>query len=224
MPASYKGGAPLEIKGRVLGNKGEERVAFATRHEGRGVFEYTPSEGDKAEVEYNGKSYKFDLPKAQEQGAVMRVDNISMRDSVKVIITKSENLSADLMGAAVMSGGKLFNFSLMDFSEEDSFTFTFSKRRLPAGVARIVLTDPDGNIVADRLFFANKGKRGTINIESDKESYEPFDKVKLTLSTNDYAGRPMLSPISISVRDNKNEVEARSSMLVDLLLMSEIKG
>lgn len=222
--ATDKGGAPLEIKGRVLGNKGEERVAFATRHEGRGVFEYTPSEGDKAEVEYNGKSYKFDLPKAQEQGAVMRVDNISMRDSVKVIITKSENLSADLMGAAVMSGGKLFNFSLMDFSEEDSFTFTFSKRRLPAGVARIVLTDPDGNIVADRLFFANKGKRGTINIESDKESYEPFDKVKLTLSTNDYAGRPMLSPISISVRDNKNEVEARSSMLVDLLLMSEIKG
>ena len=222
--ATDKGGAPLEVKGRIANKAGETKGEFTTQHEGRGVFEYTPTEGDKAEVEYQGKSYKFDLPKAQEQGAVMRVDNISMRDSVKVVITKSENLAADLMGAAVMSGGKLFNFSLMDFSEEDSFTFTFSKRRLPAGVARIVLTDPEGNIVADRLFFANKGKRGTISVESDKDSYEPFDKVKLTLSTNDYAGRPMLSPISVSVRDNKNEVEARSSMLVDLLLMSEIKG
>ena len=222
--ATDKGGAPLEVKGRIVSKSGDSKGEFTTKHEGRGVFEYTPADGDKAEVEYQGKNYKFDLPKAQEQGAVMRVDNISMRDSVKVVIKKSENLTADLMGAAVMSGGKLFNFSLMDFSEEDSFTFTFSKRRLPAGVARIVLTDPEGNIVADRLFFANKGKRGTISIESDKDSYEPFDKVKLTLSTNDYAGRPMLSPISLSVRDNKNEVEARSSMLVDLLLMSEIKG
>lgn len=222
--ATDQGGAPLDIKGRIVSKSGETKGEFATRHEGRGVFEYTPSEGDNAEVEYQGKSYKFDLPKAKEQGAVMRVDNISMRDSVKVVISKSQNLTANLMAAAVLSGGKLFNFSLMDFSEEDSFTFTFSKRRLPAGVARIVLTDPDGNIVADRLFFANKGKRGTISVESDKERYEPFDKVKLTLSTNDYAGRPMLSPISVSVRDNKNEVEARSSMLVDLLLMSEIKG
>lgn len=222
--ATDKGGAPLEVKGRIVSKSGDSKGEFTTKHEGRGVFEYTPADGDKAEVEYQGKNYKFDLPEAQEQGAVMRVDNISMRDSVKVVIKKSENLTADLMGAAVMSGGKLFNFSLMDFSEEDSFTFTFSKRRLPAGVARIVLTDPEGNIVADRLFFANKGKRGTISIESDKDSYEPFDKVKLTLSTNDYAGRPMLSPISLSVRDNKNEVEARSSMLVDLLLMSEIKG
>ena len=222
--ATDKGGAPLEVKGRIVSKSGDSKGEFTTKHEGRGVFEYTPADGDKAEVEYQGKNYKFDLPKAQEQGAVMRVDNISMRDSVKIVIKKSENLTADLMGAAVMSGGKLFNFSLMDFSEEDSFTFTFSKRRLPAGVARIVLTDPEGNIVADRLFFANKGKRGTISIESDKDSYEPFDKVKLTLSTNDYAGRPMLSPISLSVRDNKNEVEARSSMLVDLLLMSEIKG
>ena len=222
--ATDKGGAPLEVKGHIVGKGGEQRAQFATKHEGRGVFDYTPTEGDKAEVEYGGKKYRFDLPEAQEQGAVMRVDNVTMRDSVKVVISKSEGLEADLMGAAVISGGKLFNFSLMDFSEEDSFTFTFSKRRLPAGVGRIVLTDPEGNIVADRLFFANKGKRGTISVESDKESYEPFDKVKLTLSTNDYAGRPMLSPISVSVRDNKNEVEARSSILVDLLLMSEIKG
>lgn len=219
-----QGGAPIDVKGVITDASGQVKGELIPTHEGRGQFSYTPTAGDKAKVEYQGKSYSFDLPTAQEQGAVMRVDNISMRDSVKVSITKSKNLPVELMGAAVICGGKLFNFSVMDFSEKDSFSFTFNKRRLPAGVARIVLTDPDGNIVADRLFFANKGKRGTIAVESDKESYEPFDKVKLTLSTSDYAGRPMLSPISVSVRDNKNEVEARSSMLVDLLLMSEIKG
>ncbi|MBR4996177.1 MAG: hypothetical protein IKY82_08980 [Alistipes sp.] len=219
-----QGGAPLDIKGVVKSSNGETKAEMIPTHEGRGVFTYTPAQGDKASVELNGKKYNFDLPKALEQGAVMQIDNISMRDSVKVSIAKSKNLETELMAAAVICGGKLFNFNILDFSENDSFTFTFNKRRLPAGVARIVLTDPDGNIVADRMFFANKGKRGTITVESDKESYEPFDKVKLTLSTNDYAGRPMLSPISLSVRDNKNEVEARNSILVDLLLMSEIKG
>ena len=59
--ATDQGGAPLEIKGRIVSKGGDTKGEFATRHEGRGVFEYTPSEGDKAEVEYRGKNYKFDL-------------------------------------------------------------------------------------------------------------------------------------------------------------------
>jgi hypothetical protein len=91
--ATDKGGAPLEVEGHIVGKGGEQRAQFATKHEGRGVFDYTPTEGDKAEVEYGGKKYRFDLPNAQEQGAVMRVDNVTMRDSVKVcfIIDKDKD-------------------------------------------------------------------------------------------------------------------------------------
>ena len=57
--ATDKGGAPLEVKGRIVSKAGETKGEFTTQHEGRGVFEYTPTEGDKAEVEYQGKSYKY---------------------------------------------------------------------------------------------------------------------------------------------------------------------
>ena len=41
---------------------------------------------------------------------------------------------------------------------------------------------------------------------------------------NDSQGKPVQTPLSVSVRDGWEEVENRHSMLTDLLLMSEIKG
>ena len=58
-------GNPIDITGVVLDGAKQEICSFASFHEGRGVFTYTPGDDRRqaiAEVEYAGRKYQFDLP------------------------------------------------------------------------------------------------------------------------------------------------------------------
>lgn len=218
-------GNPLELSGMVIDREKNDLVPFSVAHEGRGVFTYTPAgKGDKAVVSYNDNKYNVDLPEPLPQGFVLHVDNLSYTDSVTVTVQKSVQTPPAVLGLAVLSQGKLFNYYQLNVQKNEAIRFNMDKTGLPAGVARIVLFDEGGGIVADRLFFARKGEQVAINIRSDKENYQPYDPVELDFSVRDTANRPVRAPLSVSVRDGWEEVEGRHSILTDLLLMSEIKG
>lgn len=217
-------GAPMNVEGKVVNKQGNVLATFKSGHEGRGTFDYRPTaEQAKAVVTIDGKDHSFELPKAQERGIVIRVDNLSSSDSISVKINK-RGVSDNIIASAVICGGALSNYTIIGMEQGDSIEYKINKRRLPAGVARIVLADAQGKIIADRLAFTHMGKRSSINITSSKETYAPNDLVKLDLTATDPFGNPSQAPISISVRDGDNSVESRNSMLSDLLLMSEIKG
>ena len=222
--ATDKSGIPMDITGKVVSKKGEVLAEFKSGHEGRGTFEFRPTiEPAKAEVEIDGKVHSFDLPQVQERGMVIRVDNLSSNDSISIKVNK-KGVSDKIIASAVICGGVLSNYTIVGMEQGDSIEYKINKRRLPAGVARIVLADAEGKIIADRLAFTHMGKRSSINVTSDKDSYAPNDLVKLSLTATDPFGNPSQAPISLAVRDGEKLVESRNSMLVDLLLMSEIKG
>lgn len=219
-------GNPIVLSGKVVNREKEEIVSFATTHEGRGVFTYTPvGEGNgRAEVEFGGKKYHFNLPKARLQGCGLHVDNLLGEDSIAISVQKNPHTPAIVLGLAVMSHGKLLNYCMLNMKKNSPVFFKLDKSEWTAGVAQIVLFDTAGQIIADRLIFTRKPERLVVDIRKDKESYQPFDRVTLAFSVRDTVGKPVSVPISVSVRDGWEEVESRHSMLVDLLLMSEIKG
>lgn len=218
-------GNPLELSGIVVDKEKKELVPFSVTHEGRGIFTYTPvGEGDKAVVTLNDKKYRFDLPKPLSQGFTLHIDNLSTTDSITIRIQKNAQTPSAVLALAVVCRGKTFNYSLLDVSKDEPLSFRINKTRLPAGVAQLILIDETGQIVADRLVFTRQAEQLSINVQTDKESYQPHDAVELDFTVRDAAGKPVLSPLSVSVRDGMEEVENRHSMLTDLLLMSEIKG
>lgn len=76
-------GNPVDVSGRVVDKEGRECLTFATGHEGKGSFTYTAGEEEsQAEVIWNEKRYRFDLPEAREQGFACSVDNLSSPDSL----------------------------------------------------------------------------------------------------------------------------------------------
>lgn len=76
-------GNPVDVSGRVVDKEGRECLTFATGHEGKGCFTYTAGEEEgRAEVIWNEKRYRFDLPEAREQGFACSVDNLSSPDSL----------------------------------------------------------------------------------------------------------------------------------------------
>lgn len=61
-------GNPVDVSGRVVDKEGCECLTFTTGHEGKGSFTYTAGEEEgRAEVIWNEKRYRFDLPEARQQ-------------------------------------------------------------------------------------------------------------------------------------------------------------
>ena len=175
-------GNPVDVNGLVINRDKEIQVRFSSLHEGRGTFTYTPQaeEKYKAVVEWQGKTYRFDLPEAQPY--------------------------------------------LTEMYGDKPVDFRASLKNFPPGVAQAVLFDTDGQVVADRLFFAGRPDTVSISARTDKNHYLPYDSIRVDLSVHDTEGCPIQVPLSVSVRDAQDEVAERHSLLTDLLLMSEIKG
>ena len=222
--ATNSNGTPIKIEGKIVSAKGDEVATFDVRHEGRGSFIYTPTIGDKAEVKYGNKKFSIELPKIQEQGIVINVDNISSQDSVFITLHKSPELELPLVGATTISGGKLSSFAMLNTIQTSPLRYSIAKSELPSGVSRIVISNPSGDILADRLVFTHPKDIANIKIQSDKPTYEPYEAVKLDFNITDNEGNPIETTMSVAVRDGDNCIESHTNILTDLLLMSEIKG
>lgn len=102
-------GNPVDVSGRVVDKEGRECLTFTTGHEGKGSFTYTAGEGEgRAEVIWNEKRYRFDLPEAREQGFACSVDNLSSPDSLLVTVQKNARTPGSVLGMAVIGGGQLY--------------------------------------------------------------------------------------------------------------------
>jgi len=221
-----EGGNPIEVTGVVMDADRQELCQIATLHEGRGVFSYTPAAGKRkavAVVEYAGKKYQFDLPESLPQGVVMETDNLSNPDSIAITLRKNGDTPSQLLGVAVLYGGKIQNYCIVDVVE-DEIGFAMDKTQLPSGVSRIVLFNDRGEILCDRLVFTCKKEWLEIKAQTDKPSYKPYELVNMEIAVTDWKANPVQATFSLSVRDGANEVESKHSVLTDLLLMSEIKG
>lgn len=141
-----------------------------------------------------------------------------------ITVQKNRFTPAQVLGLAVMSRGKLYNFCMLTVKRDQPFSFRLDKKNLPAGVSQLVLFDKAGQVLADRLVFVGKPDTLSLAVRTDKEHYLPYDSIGISFEVNDSQGKPVQTPLSVSVRDGWEEVENRHSMLTDLLLMSEIKG
>jgi len=220
-------GNPIDVSGTVMNAAKQELCSITTLHEGKGVFTYTPTDNKKndvAEVEYDGKKYRFDMPEGLPQGVTMEVDNLTDPDSMVIILRKNSNTSSEFLGLAVLSGGKLQN-CLGILIDENVVSFKIDKSKLSSGVSQIVLFNSNGDNLCDRLIFSSKHLALLdINVKTNKPAYMPFEQVDLDISVTDGDANPVSATFSLSVKDGSNEVEHKHNILTDLLLMSEIKG
>jgi len=222
-------GNPIDVTGVVMDENRQEVSRFATLHEGRGIFTYTPgmNTGRRravAEVEYSGRKYQFDMPAGLPQGVGLEMDNLSHPDSIGITLRKNGNTPAQMLGAAILNGGKLQNYCFV-WIAEDEIRFKMDKTLLPAGVSQIALFNSKGEILCDRLIFnAWADNFLDIKAKTSKPAYSPFELVEMELSVTDREANPVSASFSLSVRDGENEVESNHNILTDLLLMSEIKG
>ncbi len=218
-------GNPIEITGHIVNREKENVVRFSTGHEGKGVFTYTPGDEEyKGRVVYNDKTYSFDLPGSLPQGFVMKVDNLSHPDSLGITVQKNRATPEGMLGLTVISGGKPFYFYIVGVVDDKEVHFVIDKTRLPAGVSQVVLFNPAGEIIGDRLIFIHPNDLLNIQLTTEPGTHQPYEPVDLEFMVTDNKREPVCTEFSLSVTDVSDQVVSGHTILTNLLLMSEIKG
>ena len=63
------------------------------------------------------------MPEALPEGYILHADNLSYTDSIEIAVQKNSNTPSDVLGLAVISGGKLYKFCLIDVEGNETIRF-----------------------------------------------------------------------------------------------------
>ncbi len=184
---------------------------------GRGVFTINGNNPtEKATFIYKGKTYSFELPKAESKGVALSL----MRNTVQV---KATGLTVSSLSAAVLCRGQLKEYQQLTLDATGAATWNIDLDKLPTGVCNLVVMDNQSQVLADRLFFVNHYDCGSrqIQVEGLKKEYAPYEPVHLQVKVPED-----VKTISLAVRDNGEDMPTydTGNILTDLLLTSDLKG
>ncbi len=198
-------------------------TAVKSGHMGRGTFAYTPGDkGDRGEVSFtwNGGTHTFKLPKAEDAGAVVELQNPDFDGDKQSPTFALRSQGCAPAAYAVLCRGRLMAFERL----QGATSVTPDVSQLATGVNELMVFDADGNVLASRPFFVNHHDMATpLRVTTDKTDYKPYEPILLSVAATD--GTAGL-PVSVSLRDTRTDDSSYSDgdMLTDLLLSSDLKG
>nr|MBQ5604461.1 hypothetical protein [Bacteroidales bacterium] len=229
---SDKEGRGLNIPGEIVNSYGKKVASITPLLDGMGVFNmyFYQAEKYKALIRFQGKTYRFDLPRIYESGCALGLRNFYAKDSIHIVAKyrKDELFNDSIVAVALSQGGSIYQFYLV--RAEGEHKISLAKRSMPEGVNVITVFDKEGRALAERSCFITHPEREEcslkINHDNKGLAYNPYDKVHMELHAEDAAGKALPASISLAVRDAGTEEISYNSdnFYTWLLLSSELKG
>lgn len=216
-------GKPAELSGKLLINN-KEVSNVSTYHQGRGSFSIIPNEKDKVVLQLE-KPFKQEIPVVltiTDAGFAM---SCSSPDKNNISISINSTLQDSIY--LVMQCRTALVYSQSHALKKGENKINISTSSLPVGVHQVTLFDSKGIERCERLIFVNKGKNISIDIATDKNQYQPREKVKLTLQVKDERGLPVPAALSVAVIKESLFQEVKnnpSNLLSSLLLEQELQA
>jgi TonB-dependent SusC/RagA subfamily outer membrane receptor len=222
--ALNENGKAADIKGDVVDNRGNKVASLESYHFGMGSFAFTPMKGLFYKVRITSPTNivaEYPLPMAVPNGVVMNIQQD--KNGLQVILKTTSDMKLKLIGQT-----KSINFFSKDILlKKGQEAIQVDANKFPAGIAQFTLYSEGGMPLSERLVFLNSDKILQVKITTDKEKYQPREKVTLTLKTLDDKGQPIPSNFSMAVVDDKLwsfADDKQDHILSWLLMSSELKG
>lgn len=223
LKATDKSGHAVDVQGIVMDSDGKEVADFASLHMGIGSFDLKPAPNEKYTAKVTFPSHiqgTYKLPRAHSQGYTLAIDKIT-NDNVELSIGSTD--ADEISIIASVRGKSHFSTGLKIKKGQNKLSIPL--KDFPVGVAQITLFDNSGIARAERMAMVNSHKQLSINIETDKEKYNPREKVDMNISVKDADGNPVKTDIALSVVDDQllsYAADKSSNLLSWMLLEADI--
>ena len=231
--AETSDGESASIEGTIIDGEGNEVTTVESYERGMGRFALTPREGEtyRARLERpSGETTTVELSEARSSGCVLRhYDDFDGRleaTRMGVRCTSSQRVVL----AAFMRNNVLDAAAVEVPEGEPAVVHLKPDNRAIAGwqgVTRVTLFDDSLVPLAERLVYRQRRNRLEIDLEPDREAYNPRDTVALTVRTRGPSGEMRPARVALSVVDDKVLSYADDSsgrMFSNLLLQPELPG
>jgi TonB-dependent SusC/RagA subfamily outer membrane receptor len=217
-------GKPADVKGVITDSKGVKVATFASYHGGMGILTFTPVAGSKYYAQVTTPvniSKRYELPVAVAQGIVLNFVRNKGQLYARISSTSTEDITLTATvreqvyyttNAALQSGIQYIKIDTADY---------------PAGIVKFTLRNSHRLKVAERVIFVNKYSGLQVKIATDKPTYQPRERVKMTITTTDANDQPLPANMSLSVIDDKlwTMADDKQDHILSWLLMStELHG
>ena len=214
---------PADVEGIIVDSKGAFVAKFSSFHFGMGAVDFVPKmdEAYKARItKPEGILDEYMLPEVLKTGYVLRVNETSQNLQLSINSRQNEQLSIVAQERGKIYYAKAFNAvkgnNLVSIRTED----------FPIGISQITLFDSKGIARCERLAFVNKGQQLNVSITTDKQQYQPREKVAMNIRVTDEQGLPVPGNFSLSVVDDNLlsfADDKQGDILSKVLLEPELK-
>lgn len=222
-------GAGVDIQGIVQDETGKQVAQFSSQHLGMGRFQLQPEPGKRYTAivrQPDGQRIRHELPAAQPTGFTMRVLPLGPVYRVVVQCKLPPNVPAERVTVVGHVRGRVVYAGQGEIKAGDTFSTNIPKERFPGGVVHFTLFDRQQVARCERLAFADTSPGLRINLQPDKPTYGPREKVTLRVGVTDEAGQPAAGQFALAV--NSTTVVPLDSGATDirtyLLLSSDLHG
>jgi len=225
-------GLGADIKGTITDDANTVLATFNSKHLGMGVFNLMPITGKsyKANIVFaDGSSKSYDLPQAIDKGYVLAIDN-SDTDKVHLKISTSRPMllvsQDDTLSLIAQAGGVIY-YAAKSRPGIAVFTADIPKSKFPSGIIQFTLISAKQGALNERLVFIQNPDQLKLDVNTDKQSYSPGQKVSIKLNAKNGDDKPVQGSFSVAVVDETKvpvKEEDESTILSNLLLTSDLKG
>ena len=226
--ANDQWGREKKVTGTLL-YKDKQIGSFTTGHRGRALVQVTP-ESDKpikAQVEYKGKVYTYELPAALDEGDVLNMKPTADYAGYEVMLHASPSQPDELLGWSLQCRGALTAFDTITLGNGNRIRMRLNKEVLRPGVNQFTLFNADGHVLADRLFFVQPPTTApTLHVELPTDSLRPFEEVGVDMQIQTSWGGGTRGFLSVSITDADEDAPTfdKGDIRTKLLLTSDLKG
>lgn len=201
-------GRPVTVRGRVLDGKRAEVVNFATQHEGRGVFRFTPQASENYGLEITDPpktTTDSPLPPINAQSHLVLDCGKGVFGSSEPVVPRitssspPENLVVVAKCRDAMVGH--VTVAAADFVS-GSCDVPLQLAAEASGVIRITVFEHE-QPVAERLIFRQCPNRLSVRIAGTDQWYAPASQVQLSFSCVNEKGKPTSAALGVGVVDDE---------------------
>jgi len=211
-----KEGNPVITEGAVTGTGEDTLARFRTDRYGNGIVEVNPSSAATLYMVTSdsvGHGRRFELPSVDDRALTFRVTSDKKAGIIKIHILKNKGFTVPEGRLGIIYSHASFPAVKKEISAERDSVIVFDQDNIPAGMARIMITDIKDMVLATGWFYNDKRPELTYDVKVRSENFSPREKVRMEITARDDEGRSIESDLCVSVirpvlkdRSHYNEV------------------
>ena len=217
-------GDPVKIRGTLADSKMKKVDTLITRHDGMGIFSFTPLVNESYQlnwVDENGKKGTTLIEKPKPEGIVMQVQGGNEEATVK--IQRSENIPANWkkLNLWIHQHQSLYYKVNINVTEKRTVIARIPIDQLPTGILQFTLFSDDFLPVAERIIFINNREHEfNVRVSFPLVNMDKRGKNVVEFFVSDTAS----ANLSVSITDYSLNTPETQTIFSDLLLSSDVKG